>query len=33
MASEGDPTTLEMNFDLFASSENDDEFISYIKYQ
>jgi len=32
MASEGDPTTLEMNFDLFASSENDDEFISYIKY-
>jgi len=32
MASEGDPTTLEMNFDLFASSENDDEFISYVKY-
>ena len=33
MASEGDPTTLEMTFDLFASKENDDEFISYIKYQ
>jgi len=33
MASEGDPTTLEMTFDLFASQENDDEFISYIKYQ
>lgn len=33
MASEGDPTTLEMVFDLFASQENDDEFISYIKYQ
>jgi hypothetical protein len=32
MASEGDPTTLEMTFDLFASQENDDEFISYIKY-
>lgn len=32
MASEGDPTTLEMTFDLFASSENDDEFISYVKY-
>ena len=33
MASEGEPTTLEMTFDLFASQENDDEFISYIKYQ
>ncbi len=33
MASEGDPTTLELTFDLFASQENDDEFISYIKYQ
>lgn len=33
MASEGDPTTLELTFDLFASSENDDEFISYIKYE
>lgn len=33
MASEGDPTTLEMTFDLFASKENDDEFISYVKYQ
>lgn len=33
MASEGDPTTLEMTFDLFANPENDDEFISYIKYQ
>mgnify|MGYP001492126818 FL=1 len=32
MASEGDPTTLEMTFDLFASQENDDEFISYVKY-
>ena len=33
MASEGDPTTLEMNFDLFADASVDDEFISYIKYQ
>ena len=33
MASEGDPTTLELTFDLFVSSENDDEFISYIKYE
>ena len=33
MASEGDPTTLELTFDLFASQENDDEFISYVKYQ
>ena len=33
MASEGDPTTLELTFDLFASQENDDEFISYIKYK
>lgn len=33
MASEGDPTTLEMTFDLFASQENDDEFISYVKYE
>jgi hypothetical protein len=31
MASEGDPTTLEMTFDLFADAENN-EFISYIKY-
>lgn len=33
MASEGDPTTLEMTFDLFADVSVDDEFISYIKYQ
>lgn len=33
MASEGDPTTLEMTFDLFADASVDDEFISYIKYQ
>ena len=33
MASEGDPTTLEMNFDLFADASVDDEFISYVKYQ
>jgi len=33
MASEGDPITLELTFDLFASSENNDEFVSYIKYQ
>lgn len=32
MASEGDPTTLEMTFDLFADASVDDEFISYIKY-
>lgn len=33
MASEGDPTTLEMTFDLFAEASADDEFISYIKYE
>ena len=32
MASEGDPTTLEMVFDLFADASVDDEFISYVKY-
>ena len=32
MASEGDPTTLEMTFDLFADASVDDEFISYVKY-
>lgn len=33
MASEGDPTTLEMTFDLFADASADDEFISYVKYE
>lgn len=33
MASEGDPTTLELVFDLFADRNADDEFISYVKYQ
>ena len=33
MASEGDPTTLELTFDLFADASADDEFISYIKYE
>jgi len=32
MASEGDPTTLELTFDLFADASADDEFISYVKY-
>ena len=32
MASEGDPTTLEMTFDLFADASVNDEFISYVKY-
>ena len=32
MASEGDPTTLELTFDLFADTSVNDEFISYIKY-
>ena len=33
MASEGDPTTLELTFDLFADASADDEFISYVKYE
>ncbi len=33
MASEGDPTTLELTFDLFADASVNDEFISYVKYE